>query len=163
MNEFAQTMYLELGVQMVVLGGWMDPNGKKKWRMYISLAVLYNCHWLLIILIRFESNSFLGTNKPNFTTSEARWNEKPLEKTFHAYVKEFLTGDKEDKTVTHPASTVKPKQILPTGDKGQPLLPANCLIWHGNSTQFLNYQKQVLRAYVERIYSEWEFYYEMSL
>jgi len=27
-------MYLELGVRMVVLGGWVDPEGKKKWSVY---------------------------------------------------------------------------------------------------------------------------------
>jgi hypothetical protein len=31
MNEFAQSMYLELGVRMVVLGAWVDLEWKKKW------------------------------------------------------------------------------------------------------------------------------------
>jgi hypothetical protein len=33
MNEFSKTMYLELGVRMVMLGAWVDPEGKKKWSM----------------------------------------------------------------------------------------------------------------------------------
>jgi len=35
MNEFARSMYLELGVQMVVLGAWVDTDRKKKWSLYI--------------------------------------------------------------------------------------------------------------------------------
>ena len=35
MNEFAQTMYLELGVRMVVLGAWVNPEGDKKWSVYV--------------------------------------------------------------------------------------------------------------------------------
>jgi hypothetical protein len=48
----------------------------------------------------------------------------------------------------------KPKQVLDTGNKGHPLLPANCLIRHGDSAQFLTYQKQVLQSYIERLYSK---------
>jgi len=33
------------------------------------------------------------------------------------------------------------------------MLPTNCLTAHGDQSQFLNYQKQVLRAFVERMYS----------
>ena len=40
MNDFAQTMYLEQGVRMVVLGGWVDPEGKKKWSVYENYPTL---------------------------------------------------------------------------------------------------------------------------
>jgi hypothetical protein len=76
-----------------------------------------------------------------------------MEESFNAYLEDHLTGDEEEKTVLRPGSTAKPKQELETGDKGQPLLPANCLTRHGDSAHFLNYQKQVLRSYVERMYS----------
>jgi len=113
----------------------------------------HECHTSLIELCRFESNSFLGTQKLNFTANEPRWHEKPIEKTFHTYVEDYLTGDEEPTTVTRPVSSAKPKQTLETGEKGQPMLPANCLIRHGDHAHFLNYQKQVLRSYVERMYS----------
>ena len=102
---------------------------------------------------RFESNSYLGNDKPNFTADEPQWHQKAVEKMFHAYVEEYLTGDEEDKMVTCPGSAVKPKQTLETSDKGQPLLLVNCLIRHGDTAQFLNYQKQVLWSYIERLYS----------
>jgi hypothetical protein len=104
-------------------------------------------------LSRFESNSCLGNAKPNFIAHEPRWHEKPIQKTFHSYVEDYLTGDEEQNTVTRPVGATKPKQHLQTGEKGQPMLPENCLIRHGDRAQFLNYQKQVLRSYIERIYS----------
>jgi hypothetical protein len=69
------------------------------------------------------------------------------------YLEEYLTGDEEEKTILRSGGTAKPKQVLETGDKGQPLLPANCMIRHGDNAQFLSYQKQVLRSYIERMYS----------
>ena len=33
------------------------------------------------------------------------------------------------------------------------MLPTNCLTAHGDQSQFLNYQKQLLRAFVEWMYS----------
>jgi len=36
MNEFARSMYLEFGVQMVVFCAWVDMDGKKKWSLYIA-------------------------------------------------------------------------------------------------------------------------------
>jgi len=36
MNEFSRSMYLELGVRMVVFGAWVDTDGKKKWSLYIA-------------------------------------------------------------------------------------------------------------------------------
>jgi len=33
MNEFAKSMYLELGVWMVVFGAWVDMDRKKKWEL----------------------------------------------------------------------------------------------------------------------------------
>lgn len=151
MNEFAQTMYLELGVRMVVLGAWVNPEGHKKWSVY-DHDNGFN-HKSLMELSRFESNNCIGNQKPNFITHEPRWHEKPIQKSFHAYVEEYLTGDEEEHTVTRPVSSTKPKQTLQTGEKGQPMLPANCLIRHGDTAQFLNYQKQVLRSYIERMYS----------
>lgn len=32
-NQFARTMYLEMGVRMVVLGAWIGSDRKKKWTM----------------------------------------------------------------------------------------------------------------------------------
>ena len=127
------------------------PRREKEVERVRDLPV-YHRRWLMSFF-RFESNSYLGNDKPNFTADEPQWHQKAVEKTFHAYVEEYLTGDEEDKTVTRPGSAAKPKQTLETGDKGQPLLPANCLIRHGNTAQFLNYQKQVLRSYIERLYS----------
>jgi hypothetical protein len=69
------------------------------------------------------------------------------------YLEEYLTGDEEEKTILRSGGTAKPKQVLETGDKGQPLLPANCMIRHGDNAQFLSYQKQVLQSYIERMYS----------
>lgn len=115
MNEFVQTMYLELGIWMVVLGAWVDPEGKKKWSMYEICHIIVTGHWWSS---RFESNSSLGNEKPNFTTNEPQWHEKLIEKIFHAYIEDYLTGDEEGKTVTCPSSTAKPKPILRTSDKG---------------------------------------------
>jgi len=36
MNEFARSMYLELGVRMVVFGAWVDTDRKKKWSLYVA-------------------------------------------------------------------------------------------------------------------------------
>ena len=117
------------------------------------MRIIMNYHLALTGYYRFESNSFLGNQKPNFTADEPAWHAKPIEKTFHAYIEEYLTGDEEEKTVTRPCTSAKPKQNLSTGEKGQPMLPGNCLVRHGDNAQFLSYQKQVLRSYVERTYS----------
>jgi len=39
MNEFARSMYLELGVRMVVFGAWVDTDGKKKWSLYVASKI----------------------------------------------------------------------------------------------------------------------------
>jgi hypothetical protein len=87
------------------------------------------------------------------------WSRGPLEKTFHQYVIEHLTGNEdegEDKNwvVVRPTTNIKPEVELVTGHKGQPLLLANCLCTHSDKVCFLEYQKQVLRAYIERMDSK---------
>ena len=101
----------------------------------------------------FESNESLGENKPNFMTGALDWPTQPIEASWHHYVEEHLTCDEGEKMVTHPGNGSKPKQMLSTSSKGQAMLPTNCLTAHGDRSQFLNYQKQVLRAFVERMYS----------
>jgi len=101
---------------------------------------------------RFESNESLGENKPSFMTDALNWPTQPIETSWHHYVEEHLTCDEEEKMVTHPGSSSKPKQMLSTSSKGQAMLPTNCLTAHGDQSQFLNYQKQVLRAFVEWMY-----------
>jgi hypothetical protein len=82
------------------------------------------------------------------------WHEKPIAETFEAYIEEYLSADEEEKRVIRSTGGAKPKQLLATGGKGQPLLPENCLIRHGDKAMFLTYQKQVLRSFIERMYSE---------
>jgi hypothetical protein len=111
---------------------------------------------LLIAHPRFDTNDSLGVNKPSFMTNAPDWPTEPIEKTWHHYVEEHLTCDEDEaeKTVTRPGGSSKPKPTLSTGDHGQAMLPRNCMTRHGDRSQFLNYQKQVMRAYVERMYSE---------
>jgi len=86
-------------------------------------------------------------------TDTPDWPTQPIEASWHHYVEEHLTCDEGEKMVTHPGNGSKPKQMLSTGSKGQAMLPTNCLTAHGDWSQFLNYQKQVLRAFVEQMYS----------
>jgi hypothetical protein len=41
MNAFQHSMYLKYGVRMVVLGGWINPAGKRKWSVYVHLPDIY--------------------------------------------------------------------------------------------------------------------------
>jgi len=86
-------------------------------------------------------------------TDTLDWPTQPIEASWHHYVEEHLTCDEGEKMVTCPGNGSKPKQMLSTGSKGQAMLPTNCLTAHGDQSQFLNYQKQVLRAFVEQMYS----------
>jgi hypothetical protein len=109
---------------------------------------------LLIAHYRFDTNDSLGVNKLSFMTDAPDWPTEPIEKMWHHYVEEHLTCNEAEKTVTHPGGSSKPKPTLSTGDHGQVMLPRNCMTHHSDCSQFLNYQKQVMWAYVERMYSE---------
>ena len=56
--------------------------------------------------------------------------------------------------MVRPTGNAKLKVELASGDKGQPLLPSNCIRVHSDKARFLEYQKQVLQAYIERMYSK---------
>jgi hypothetical protein len=75
-----------------------------------------------------------------------------IEKTFHQYVVENLTGDEDEgndeECLAHrPVGNTKPKLELATGSKGQPLLPKNCVSAHGDKARFLDFQKGIERAH----------------
>lgn len=141
-----------MGARMVVFGTYVNKDGQKQFAWY---AIPTYCGRNELNKRSYDFNDHFGEGRKAFKSCMPDWAAGNTYQLFEEYAAEHLTGSDSDEPNT--VKIAKPGLKLPTGPNGIPLLPRHCLRpkHRKDAKDFLKFQKDVLRAFVNAAYSKY--------
>jgi len=118
-KQFAQEMWRQCGMRVVVMAAWKGQNGQPMMGMYVTSHLWY----LYTHIHRHDFNSALGQGK-----TFADWDD--IKHHWDAYAQQAIGGEEHDDsdedarpTLCRKKGQKRPQTVLPTMEDGTPMIP----------------------------------------